>query len=98
MWSPEGGHGRALDHFSPSRSPLLGLGDCTGCGHLSVNHEGGEADLLPGRHGVAVGNPGSGPAGTREFGTRAQRDRLARSVGLDVFNASSWLEPRAGQL
>lgn len=66
-----------------------------GRAHLAVNHERGEADLLPGTPAVAVGNPGRGPAGPGELGTRAARGGLARSAGSDVFSARSWLEPRA---
>lgn len=94
MWSVEGGPGCALDHLCPPRFPLPSLRP-QGCGHLAVNHERGEADLLPGTHAVAMGNPGRGPAGTGELGTRAARGGLARSAGSDVFSARSWLEPRA---
>lgn len=44
---------------------------------------------------MAMENSGRGPAGTGEFGTSAQKRDVG--VGFNVFRASSWLEPRAGQ-
>ena len=78
----------------PLRCPLSP--HCTQVGHLAIKHELRESDLLPGRREAAVENSGRCAAGTGGFGTGAQRGDIGQGCRFRLFDASPWLELRAG--